>query len=328
MASPSPPRESSQQGEDGDVQTAESYDKRETAAEDQLSPIAMSNGKRPASASRDEITEDGAIAANENTTLNGNGVTTDAVTESGASDPHDISTPPAKRRTLCGVCLTEPSKYNCSVACSHIHRDNHPPDASADKKKTLAPPLPSSLPPKPEPPPHPFHVLDDAPELRRLFTRYPTLAARLRSIYEATMPPKSASSGSSGPNNNGGPDSRSPWRLPQQNTRGGGVRGGWGGSSTMAPFNKPWTKEMGLKQGQKALRRARVDPGEDGDAVRAYCETVTYLLARGIEDSHVNPTMATTSGTSSNDLSSLVRKEMAVEANEVIKRLMDAEGRQ
>ena len=85
---------------------------------------------------------------------------------------------------------------------------------------------------------------------------------------------------------------------------------------------------MGLKQGQKALRRARVDPGEDGDAVRAYCETVTYLLARDAEGKNSDSTMAGSSSTGANDLTALVREELAVEANQVIKRLMDAEGRQ
>lgn len=113
MASPSP-RERSQQGEEGDVQTAEFYDKGEAAPEDQLSPTALTNGKRPASASRNELTEDRTIVAKENTTLNGNGVAADAATESCANDSQDNSTPPAKRRSMCGVCLTEPSKYRCA----------------------------------------------------------------------------------------------------------------------------------------------------------------------------------------------------------------------
>lgn len=226
------------------------------------------------------------------------------------------------------------------MACSRVHRDNHPPDAPADekeKKPTAAPTAAGAPPPSlPTKPAHPFHVLDDAPELRRLFAQYPTLPARLRSIYEATQPPKAGG----GPDGwSGGSDPRMPWRTPYQSSRGGGSggrgdrgggRGGRGGGRGGSSSSKPWTQEMGLRQGQKALRRARVDPGEDGDGVRAYCETVTYLLAReekGEGGGH-NTVIPTNTNSDSNDLTAVVREELAAEANQLIKQLLDAEGRQ
>lgn len=230
--------------------------------------------------------------------------------------------------------MTWTNNCSCSVTCARIHRDNHPPDAPSEEKMSTLPSAStvSSLPPKPAPPAHPFHVLDDAPELRHLFERFPTLPARLRSIYEATQPPKAGG----GPNGgNKGTNPGLPIRLPNQNTRGGfgGGRGGRGGGGMSS---KPWSKETGLRNGQKALRRARVDPGEDGDAVRAYCETVTYLLAReadGGADGKNGTAAAATSNTNGsnngngNDLTALVREELAVEANQMIKNLLDAEGR-
>ncbi|CAK7209217.1 hypothetical protein SBRCBS47491_000369 [Sporothrix bragantina] len=340
MESPSPPShshdvtaESKVKIEDGDAQTDVSHASSETVQAVQPPPVATTSGKRSAPSSPGEKAEAEANEAKDSKMeVDGDGeaanmsAETTGTTANGEAQD-EATPPPAKRRTMCGVCLTEPSKYKCarctlaycSVACSRIHRDNHPPDAPTDENKKPAPPPPSSLPPKPTPPPHPFHVLDDAPELQRLFARYPTLPERLRSIYEATQPPKVGSNGSSGPGN----------KLWKQNARGGGGgRGGRGGSHNTPSFNKPWTKEMGLKQGQKALRRARVDPGEDGDAVRAYCETVTYLLARDTEGNNGDATMTDTPNTNGNDLASLVRQELAVEANQVIKQLMDVEGRQ
>ncbi|KJR87014.1 hit finger domain protein [Sporothrix schenckii 1099-18] len=256
--------------------------------------------------------------------------------EAPTDEANETITPPAKRRTVCGVCNKEPSKYKCSrcplaycsVTCSRIHRDNHPPDAPTndDKTKSTRPGASAvpSLPPKPAPPAHPFHVLDDAPELRHLFEKYPTLPERLKSIYEATQPPKSGGGG------NKAPIPGLPMRLQHKNSRGGfgggrGGRGGGGGGMS----SRPWTKEMGLREGQKALRRARVDPSEDGDAVRAYCETVTYLLARDADDrvGTGTGTWSSDSNASVHDVSAVVRDELAVEANQAIKTLLDAEGR-
>ncbi|CAK7204409.1 hypothetical protein SEUCBS139899_007166 [Sporothrix eucalyptigena] len=307
--------------ENDDAQSVLSHASSETAPAVQPPPTAeaATGSKRSAPSSPDQNAD--GEATNSNKTLDGetakagdaNG-TTKTAEETTTNDADESTPPPAKRRTMCGVCLTEPS--NCSVACSRIHRENHPPDAPDDDKKKSTLPSAStvpSLPPKPAPPPHPFQVLDDAPELKRLFVQYPNLPARLRAIYEATLPPSNAP-------NNGGQDPRLPFRLPQKNTKNGGGKGGKGSSnSNNNASSKPWSKEMGLRQGQKALRRARVDPGEDGDAVRAYCETVTFLLARDVESA------ASTSKTA--DSNSIVRDELAVEANALIQRLMDAEGR-
>jgi hypothetical protein len=40
---------------------------------------------------------------------------------------------------------------------------------------------------------------------------------------------------------------------------------------------------VGLKKGAAALKKARMDPSEDGDAVREYCELVLHLLSRSRE---------------------------------------------
>lgn len=216
--------------------------------------------------------------------------------------------------------LQQADSDSCSVACNRIHRDNHPPDAPAEETKPALPGTSavSSLPPKPTPPPHPFQVLDDAPELKYLFEKYPTLPARLKRIYEATQPPSARNGGA---NNKAVSIPGLPVRLPNNNSNNKGGRGGRNNKN-----NEIWTKEKGLREGQKALRRARVDPSEDGDAVRAYCELVTHLLAREAESG--GGAAATSAKASPNDGDALVREELTVEANQVIQKLLDTEGRQ
>ncbi|KAL1912793.1 hypothetical protein Sste5344_001383 [Sporothrix stenoceras] len=279
---------------------------------------APANGKRSAPTSPDRMEEDTTEDAAASANMNGQ----EKPTEDEPSDDAEAAKPPAKKRTICGVCNKEPSKYkcpSCSVACNRIHRDNHPPDAPAEEKKSTLPSASSvsSLPPKPTPPPHPFQVLDDAPELKYLFEKYPTLPDRLKKIYEATQPPAARGSGSANKPNIPG----LPARLPNNHSKGG--RGGRNN-------NEIWTKEKGLREGQKALRRARVDPSEEGDAVRAYCELVTHLLAREAEGatSATSTDGANIPNGGGGDVTALVREELADEANQVIKKLLDTEGRQ
>ncbi len=68
-----------------------------------------------------------------------------------------------------------------------------------------------------------------------------------------------------------------------------------------------------------------MDPGEDGDAVREYCETVTYLLG---QDKAAETAAVAGTGTETQDNAvALVREELAVEDAQVIERLLDVEGR-
>ncbi|TLD25022.1 hypothetical protein PspLS_05710 [Pyricularia sp. CBS 133598] len=179
---------------------------------------------------------------------------------------------PKPARTTCGVCEKEPSKYKCphcslaycSVPCSRIHKETHPP---------------SSLPPKPPPPvnrsaaaktgrQHPFSILDDSPELRNLFKKYPNLPSTLNQIHSATLPPKKE------PGTRGG----FPWKLSDVDSR---LLDGTGRPGGGRKKNEPWSQDVGLSRGRAALRKARMDPSDVGDGVREYCELVLYLLSKG-----------------------------------------------
>lgn len=72
-----------------------------------------------------------------------------------------------------------------------------------------------------------------------------------------------------------------------------------------------WTHDTGLRRGKQALRKARTDPGEDGDAVREYCELVLHLLSREKEDpGHVTD---------------LIRQQVTKEDVKLIEKLIEAE---
>lgn len=107
-------------------------------------------------------------------------------------------------------------------------------------------------------------MLDDSPELERLFQKYPRLPARLGSIHNATLPPKDEQQSQQHQSNGRG--SGLPWTLAQAP-----------GYQSKKP---KWNHDTGLKRGKAALRKARTDPSEDGDAVREYCELVLYLLSK------------------------------------------------
>ncbi|KAF3766227.1 hypothetical protein M406DRAFT_346225 [Cryphonectria parasitica EP155] len=202
---------------------------------------------------------------------------------------------------LCGICEEQEGKYKCprcslpycSVVCFRSHKENHPPDPP---KPTL-PPKPSTLGANQDASSktrkrnaHPFSVLDDSPELQRLFSKYPRLPSKLAKINAATLPPKDEQQQ---PPGRGG----LPWTLAQAP-----------GYQSKKP---KWTHDTGLKRGKEALRKARTDPGEDGDAVREYCDLVLHLLARE-EDVKVNVT-------------DLVRQQVTQEDVKLIEDLMKAE---
>ncbi len=93
-------------------------------------------------------------------------------------------------------------------------------------------------------------LLDHKGEFQRLFKKYPNLESELNQIGRATLPPANGAFPSKHKNHHGYPKKQ-----------------------------RMWTKEEGLRKGAAALRKARTDPGEKGDAVREYCELVLYLLS-------------------------------------------------
>ncbi|KAJ4424463.1 hypothetical protein N0V82_000787 [Gnomoniopsis sp. IMI 355080] len=211
----------------------------------------------------------------------------------------DEEAPPTKPQPkLCGICENTEGKYKCprpgcqmpycSVVCFRTHKENHPPDP-------ILPPKPvakeiTNNQNKSRKREHPFSVLDNSPELDRLFKKYPSLPSKLTHIHKATLPPKDEQ-----PPSRGG----LPWNLNQ------------------APgyqSNKPrWSHDTGLKRGKEALRKARTDPGEDGDAVREYCELVLYLLSKK-EDADI-------------DVTDLVRQQVTQQDVKLIENLVQAEGK-
>ena len=174
---------------------------------------------------------------------------------------------------------------SCSVACNKKHLENHPPDLPRPAKPVLQPDAQELAEKKRKA--HPFSVLEDSPELRLLFKKYPSLPGRLEQIHAATLPPR---------NNNTAPKGGLPRNLQQT-----------------AAFRKPqnWTHDTGLKRGKEALRKARTDPGEDGEGVREYCELVLHLLSKA-EKANVTD---------------MVRQEVTAEDVQLIQQLIQAEGR-
>ncbi|KAK3683798.1 hypothetical protein B0T22DRAFT_443802 [Podospora appendiculata] len=205
----------------------------------------------------------------------------------------------------CDICAKGVGKYKCprcplrycSVACNKIHKEKDP-------HPTIEPP--SQQPPQPQqqqqqtPPsaPDPYTVLlDHHAELVRLYRKYPDLETELLRIQETTLPPSSA------PN----PSSLAFKMLQQQQQALGGSK------------QHTWSRDLGLRKGAAALRKARTDPGDKGDAVREFCDLVTYLLALG-------KTSGGGGGVDGGaDPTSLVREEIAKEETAQIARLLKEE---
>ncbi|ROW16939.1 hypothetical protein VPNG_01048 [Cytospora leucostoma] len=210
---------------------------------------------------------------------------------------------PAPKK-LCGICEKEEAKYKCprcslpycSVACFRPHRENHPPD---EPKPTPDPkPAAETAQKAPKRKSHPFSVLDDSPELAQLFRRYPGLPARLEGIHSATLPPPEEEEQQPG---RGG----LPWSLQQAP--------GYQQQQQHQSKRPRWTHDTGLRRGKEALRRARTDPGEEGDAVREYCELVLHLLSRESE--------------ATADVTDIVRQQVTQEDVKLIEKLIEAEGK-
>lgn len=162
------------------------------------------------------------------------------------------------------------------MSCNKQHKENHPPDPPKPEPSPTAPDTS-----QPDPAQHdPYsHLLEHRGTFQRIFEIYPNLAAELTRIQAATLPP------SDGPN--------SMFSM---------------GANTGRNKNQPWTKEVGLRRGVQALRKARTNPTDTGDGVREFCEVLRWLLSQkgeGVEK---------------------VREEVAAEETRAIERLLREEG--
>ncbi|KAK3989548.1 protein HIT1 [Cladorrhinum sp. PSN332] len=201
-----------------------------------------------------------------------------------------VDSPPQHRPQLklCGICQTQPGKYKCprpgclmpycSVACNKLHKENHPPDPVLPRPQTPAVP---TEPPKED---DPYSVLiEHAHVFERLFKKYPTLPSALERIQSTTLPPPLSQQFA--PHKSG--------RQQQQHVL--------------------WTKDVGLRKGAEALKKARTDPSDTGDGVREFCEVVLCLLNMNSKREKAMD---------------MVREEVAREERGVIERLLreEAEG--
>lgn len=193
---------------------------------------------------------------------------------------------------------------SCSVACNKQHKENHPPDA-----------------PKPEPSPatntdqpqtevaetdqDPYSILlDHRDTFQRLFAKYPSLPAALSRIQDTTLPPPD------NPDSLSTPTSRFPSLL-------NGVR-----ANTPRQRQQPWTRDVGLRRGAEALRRARTDPGDTGDGVREFCDLVRFLLSsEAAEEEQRRKKRKGGAG----EVVDMIREEVAAEEARVIARLLREE---
>ena len=99
---------------------------------------------------------------------------------------------------------------------------------------------------------------------------------------------------------------------PSDNNTPGGGGGGlpWKVRVPGQAHKEPWSRDVGLRTGAAALRKARTDPGDAGDAVREYSELVLHLLSR--------------SG-AADDAAGVVRREVAAEEARTVERLLAEE---
>lgn len=182
--------------------------------------------------------------------------------------------------------LTKRLLRSCSVACNRTHRENHPPDPTPEPQPEygLAPATESTInqhPTEPADPNNPFRALDSSDKLRLLFAKYPKLPDQLLKIHAATQPPTEANSG-----------------VPAALLRG------------LPPRHNKWNRDLGLKKGKEALRRARKATGEEGAGVREYTELILHLM-NGSE--------------SKEDMSSLLKQQTDQQDLKLIEQMMAEE---
>ncbi|KAK4667423.1 hypothetical protein QC763_309120 [Podospora pseudopauciseta] len=179
----------------------------------------------------------------------------------------DPPPPPKPAPKLCAVCNTQPGKYKCprpgcampycSIPCHKSHKSNHPPDPPAPTSQ----PTPQTTAPNPSQQTNndPYRILlDHAHVFQRLVKKYPSLPFVLDSIHSQTLPPPTPSSSTTTPS------------FLQNNNR--------------KRKEPPWSKDVGLRKGASALKKARTDPTDRGDGVREFCDAVLYLLSLGEEE--------------------------------------------
>ncbi|KAL2130761.1 hypothetical protein VTI74DRAFT_5979 [Chaetomium olivicolor] len=223
------------------------------------------------------------------------------------------SGPPKKPEPkLCGVCGTQPGKYKCprpgcllpycSVACNKQHKENHPADPPQPPPSSTTPPNNTTAPP---PNDDPYSILlDHRAAFQRLFERYPSLPGELSRIQETTLPPSDTA-------NNSTPLSHFTSSIPGLGNM----------ANTSRSRNQPWTRDVGLRRGAEALRRARTNPSETGDGVREFCELVLHLLGQ-----QKNKDGAASGKGAEEGVLGRVREVVVGEERGVIERLLREEG--
>ncbi|KAK3397287.1 hypothetical protein B0T20DRAFT_253906 [Sordaria brevicollis] len=235
------------------------------------------------------------------------------------SDAESSPKPAKKEVKQCGICQAQPGKYRCprcpvmycSIACNKIHKENHPPPTQEPAKPSQPATQQRPAPSKPDPLafllPHTHHIT-------RLLTKYPHLESRIEHILSQTLPPANNPQGLAINPDTGFATTASglPIKVPGYASS--------SGKSYMKKDNQPWSKEVGLRRGAAALKRARMDPTETGDGVRELCETVLWLLK-----AQERGELPSAPGQPANDVTQFVREEVVREEQEVVKRLLEEE---
>ena len=180
------------------------------------------------------------------------------------------------------------------MACNKQHKENHPPDAPKPE------PLFTTQ-PQPDPAQNdPYSILlEHRDAFKHLLTRYPSLATELVRIQETTLPPA---------DNPNPPFGQQGAAVTANTGRNRQQPGGREPANSSRNRQQPWTKDVGLRKGAEALRKARTDPTDTGDGVREFCDLVKFLLNKkreGIDR---------------------VREEVAAEEARYIERLLKEEG--
>jgi hypothetical protein len=89
----------------------------------------------------------------------------------------------------CPVCTS--SVFYCSVACSKVHKNKHPPNEREASARPVANASSATNPPQK------LLALEEREELHTLFRNYPQLSALLNNIHRATLQPNQQSGGRS-----------------------------------------------------------------------------------------------------------------------------------
>jgi hypothetical protein len=177
---------------------------------------------------------------------------------------------------------------SCSIACSTVHKANHPAmepkpaaelKAETESKSAAAAPQPGTVAAAGFK--GPFTALDDSKELQMLFKLYPSLPALLDNINTATLPPLND---------------------PKSNTGNGYNKG------TRHRKEEPWNTDRGMQNGLKALLAARELDGKDGEGIREYSKLVLQILS-GDEM----------------DAATLIQKQLAEENARIVETLLNAD---